>query len=303
MTQQAEVGRPQEMRSAIRSGVAFVTWKTAVTAYQYGKNERKPDMIAATRFSRCNAKAPVNHRRIVRNMGNFNLFPTHVLTFFLHVEQCCYPSFLITPHIPAMTSHVAYVIYATFTLITTQRRCNITFSPYVFLSFMHLGPYFSYILYLSPSFHIHVALLTLYRIRNQVYLSTRNRSRLNAIFDGFLKTTQNLITNLRAHPHLYADPIAQLRGVDTQVTTDDPMGIVCKNTTNDLRETRRRPFPNTNCWNRKSLHSFRNRERLRTADHVRVQKAARETLRLYDFVLVASQLLRRGVTFGALQAS
>ena len=55
------------------------------------------------------------------------------------------------------------------------------------------------------SFHIHVASLTLYRIRNQVYLSTRNRSRLNAILEGFLKTTQNLIANLRAHPHLYAD--------------------------------------------------------------------------------------------------
>ena len=39
------------------------------------------------------------------------------------------------------------------------------------------------------SSHIHVALLTLYRIRNQVYLSTRNRSRLNVILEGFLKTT------------------------------------------------------------------------------------------------------------------
>ena len=63
----------------------------------------------------------------VRNMGNFNLFKTHVLTFFHHVEQCCYPSFLSAPHIPAMTSHVAYVIYATITLITTQGLCNIIF--------------------------------------------------------------------------------------------------------------------------------------------------------------------------------
>ena len=125
----------------------------------------------------------------VRNMGNFNLFQTHVLMIFHHVEQCYYPSFLLVPHIPAMTSHVAYVIYATFTLITTQGLCNITFSPYVFLSSMHLGPYF--FLCSSPlfSFHIHVALLTLYRIRNQVYLSTRNRSRLNVILEGFLKTT------------------------------------------------------------------------------------------------------------------
>ena len=152
------------------------------------------------------------------------------------------------------------------------------------------------------SFHIHVALLTLCRIRNQVYLSTRNRSTLNAI-ERFLKTIEDVIANLRAHPHLYADPIAQLRGVDTQVTSDDPMGIVRKNTANDLRETWRRSFPNTNCWNRKSLHSFRNRERLGTTNHVRLQQAARESLRLYDFIVVASQLLRRGTAFGALKAS
>ena len=135
-----------------------------------------------------------------------------------------------------------------------------------------------------------------------MYMSTRNRSTLNAIY-GFLKTTEDLVADLRAHPHLNADLIAQLRGVDTQVTSDDPMGIVRKNTANDLRETWRRPFPNTNCWNRKSLHSFRNRERLRTSDRIRLQKDTRESLRLYDFVLVASQLLRRGATFGALQAS
>src|ERR1700753_1000459 len=122
-------------------------------------------------------------------MGNFNFSLTHVLTIFHHVEQCCYPSVLTYFHIPAMTSHVAYVIYATITLITTQRLCNITFSPYVSFFLMHLGPYFSYVLYLFLSSHIHVALLTLYRIRNQVYLSTRNRSRLNAILEGFLKTT------------------------------------------------------------------------------------------------------------------
>ena len=213
----------------------------------------------------------------VRNMGNFNLFKTHVLTFFHHVEQCCYPSFLIDPHIPAMTSHVAYVIHAIFTLITTQGLCNITFLPYVFLSLMHLGPYFSYVPYHFSFLLIHVALLTLYRIRNQVYLSTRNCSRLNVILEGFLKTTENLIANLRAHPHLYANPIAQLRGVDTQVSSDDPMGIVRKNTANDLREIWRRPFPNTNCWNRKSLHSFRNRERLRTPYRIRLEKATRES--------------------------
>ena len=105
--------------------------------------------------------------------------------FFHHVEQCCYPSFIITPHIPAMTSHVAYVIHATFTLITTQGLCNITFSPYVFLCIWDRT--FMILTFLSS--HIQVALLTLYRIRNQVYLSTRNRSTLNAILEGFLETT------------------------------------------------------------------------------------------------------------------
>ena len=100
----------------------------------------------------------------VRNMGNFKLSQTYVLTFFHHVEQCCYPSFLLISHIPAMTSHVVYVIYATITLITTQGLCNITFPPYVFFSLMHLGPYFSYVLHHSFLFLlIHVTLLTLYR--------------------------------------------------------------------------------------------------------------------------------------------
>ena len=135
-----------------------------------------------------------------------------------------------------------------------------------------------------------------------MYLSTRNRSTLNAI-DGFLQSPQYLVADLRRHPRLNADPIAQLRGVNTQVSSDDPMGIVHKNTANDLREIWRRLSPNKNCRHWKSLHSFRNRERFRTADRVRFQKTAREMLRLYDFVVVASQLLRRGVTFGALRAS
>src|ERR1700753_3373130 len=105
---------------------------------------------------------------------------------------------------------------------------------------------FSYVLYLFfvLSLHIHVALLTLYRIRNQVYLSTHNHSTLNAI-DGFLQTPQDLIPDLQRHPHLNPDAITQLRGVDTQVSSDDPMGIVRKNTANDLRESWRRFSPNT----------------------------------------------------------
>ena len=114
---------------------------------------------------------------IVRNMGNFNLSLTHVLTIFHHVEQCCYPSVLTYSHIPAMTSHVAYVIYATLTLITTQGLCNITFSYVSSFSYAFGTVFFLCSLPFLPS-HIHVALLTLYRIKNQVYLSTRNRSRL-----------------------------------------------------------------------------------------------------------------------------
>ena len=86
------------------------------------------------------------------------------------------------------------------------------------------------------------------------------------------------------------------------MTADDPTGIVRKNTANDLHEIGR-PSLNMNCWNWKSLHSFRNRERLWTPNRVRLQETTRETKRLYDFVLVASQLLRMGATFGALQAS
>ena len=101
------------------------------------------------------------HFTTVRNMGNFNLFQTHVLTFFHHVEQCCYPSFLFIPHIPAMTSHVAYVINATIMLITTQGLCNSTFLPFVFLSYASRTVLFLMLITFLFSFHIHVALLTL----------------------------------------------------------------------------------------------------------------------------------------------
>ena len=130
-----------------------------------------------------------HHQGCVRNMGNFNFSLTHVLTFFHHGEQCCYPSVLTYSHIPAMTSHVANVIYTIITLITTQGLCTITSFLMSFFTLMHLGPYFFTMILTFPSLHIHVALLTLYRIRNQVYLSTRNRSRLNVILEGFLKTT------------------------------------------------------------------------------------------------------------------
>ena len=94
-----------------------------------------------------------------------------------------------------MTSHVAYVTYATIMLITTQGLCNITFFLCLSLVLCIWG-HFSFDLYLFPPFsYVHVALLILYRIRNQVYSSTRNRSRLNAI-DGFLKRSQDLVANL-----------------------------------------------------------------------------------------------------------
>ena len=80
-------------------------------------------------------------------------------------------------------------------------------------------------------------------------------------------------------------------------------GIIRKNTANDLHEIWRRSSLSTNCWNQKSLHSFRNRERLRTPNCVCLQETAWESKRLYDFIVVASQLLRMGATLGALQAS
>ena len=108
-------------------------------------------------------RQPSFQETLVRNMGNFNLFQTHVLTVFHHVEQCCYPSFLLISHTPAMTSHVAYVIYATFTLITTRGLCNITFLPYVFLFYASGTVLFLMLITFFFSFHIHVALLTLCR--------------------------------------------------------------------------------------------------------------------------------------------
>ena len=71
----------------------------------------------------------------VRNMGNFNLFLTHVLTFFRYNEQCCYPSFLSFPTFQAMTSHVANDISC-----PSRRNDFVTLhSSYVFLYLMHLG--------------------------------------------------------------------------------------------------------------------------------------------------------------------
>ena len=200
-----------------------------------------------------------------------------------------------------MTSDVAYVIHTIITLIMTQGLCTITFFLCLSL-FTHMGPFFLWSLPFLPFSHIHVVLLTLYRIRNQVYLSTRNCSRLNTI-DGFLKRPQDLIADLCGHSRLNPDVITLQWGVNTQVSSDDPMGIICKNTANDLRKIWRRLSLNNYCWNWKSLHSFCNRERLQMSDRVCFQKAAQESLRLYDFVVIASQLLHMGATLGALQAS
>ena len=86
----------------------------------------------------------------VRNMGNFNFSLTHVLTIFHHVEQCCYPSFLTLPHIPAMTSHDC-LCHTRYTYAHHDTR---TLYHYIFLmsfSFlMHLGPYYFYVSYLFP---------------------------------------------------------------------------------------------------------------------------------------------------------
>ena len=62
-----------------------------------------------------------------------------------------------------MTSHVAHVIYATITLITTQGLCNITFSPYVFLFLLRIWDCILLMFLTFSLSSIHVALLTLYR--------------------------------------------------------------------------------------------------------------------------------------------
>ena len=67
-----------------------------------------------------------------------------------------------------MTFHVAYVIYATITLITTQGLCNITFFLCLSLPLCIWDRIFLMFFTLFLSSHIHVVLLTLYRIRNQV---------------------------------------------------------------------------------------------------------------------------------------
>ena len=108
---------------------------------------------------------------------------------------------------------------AILTLITTQGLCNITFSLYVFLPLCIWDRIFVYVSYLFPLFHIHVALLTLYRNRNQVYSSIGNCSTLK-IIDGFLQRPQNLVTNLRRHPRFNPDTITQLQAVDTQVSSN-----------------------------------------------------------------------------------
>ena len=89
-----------------------------------------------------------------------------------------------------MTSHVANVIYATLHAHhDTKTLYRYNFSLCLSFSYAFGTVFFLCSLPFPFLFHIHVALLTLYRIRNQVYSSTRNRSRLNAILEGFLKTT------------------------------------------------------------------------------------------------------------------
>ena len=87
-----------------------------------------------------------------------------------------------------MTSHVAYVIYATTTLITTQGLCNITFLPYVFLFYASGTILFLMFLILFLSF-ISMSPYSLCIEQESCVLSTRNRSTLNVILEGFLKTT------------------------------------------------------------------------------------------------------------------
>ena len=197
----------------------------------------------------------------------------HTLNSIVILHSFLFPTF------QAMTSHVANDIYTV--LCSSWHEDYVTFiSPFVFLSLHFSLSTWDRFIFMSPSFsHIHVALLTLIGIQKLIYLLWREYLNL------FLKPRQDLIPNLWRHLSLYPYLIAQLRGVNTQVSSDDPMGIVYKNTANDLYEIWRRPSQNTNCWNQKSLHSFHNRERLWTSDPHCVQQTTWATERLYDLVV------------------
>ena len=93
---------------------------------------------------------PICH--CVRNMGNFNFSLTHVLTVFHHVEQCCYPSFLIIPisqpwHLTLLMSFTLYLRSSRHKDFVTLHFLLISLSLICIL-----GPYFSYDLYLFPFF-------------------------------------------------------------------------------------------------------------------------------------------------------
>ena len=92
------------------------------------------------------------HPGIVRNMGNFNFSQTHVLTFFHHIEQVLLSFIPYPPHIPAMTSHVAYVIYA---YSRSSRHKDSVTLHFLLMSFFFLCIWdrtFSYVHYLFPLF-------------------------------------------------------------------------------------------------------------------------------------------------------
>ena len=133
--------------------------------------------------------ARASNREPVRNMGNFN-FLIHVPTIFHHVEQCCYPSFPIISHIPShdisrclchLRSNHAHHDTRTFVTLQFLLRLSLFLCiwGHTFLMFLTFFPILSYPCRLTHSV----------QIRNQVYLSTCNCSRLIAILEGFLKTT------------------------------------------------------------------------------------------------------------------
>ena len=178
-----------------------------------------------------------------------------------------------------MTFHVANVIYNI--LCSSRHKDYVTL--HFFPCFLILSLFFEHL----GLFHLYVTFTFSYPCR--LTHSDRNTKTVYSLSKGYLnlllKPRQDLVPNRQRHLSLYPYPIAQLQGVDTQVSSNDPMGIVHKNTANNLHEIWRRPSLNTNCWNRKSLHSFCNRERLWTPNLHCVQQATRATERLYDLVI------------------
>ena len=103
-------------------------------------------------------------------------------------------------------------------LIMTQGLCNISFSSLSFSSYHFPMSIWDHILLMLPLFSSYPCHLT-HSHRNAKTLYSLWKDYLNLL----LEPRQDLVPDLQRHLSLYPYPIAQLRGVDTQVSSDDPV--------------------------------------------------------------------------------